>query len=97
MGAARAGSAKFTFTNGRSIDYCLAQTVALQFFIASLRDWDDAWRRYIALVNEAGCKAYPGLVAAAGFESPFAPGTMKKLAEAVGAWIEAQNKRLAEA
>ena len=77
------------------IDYCLAQTVALQFFTASLRDWPDAWRRYLALVNEAGCKTYPGLVAAAGFESPFVPGTMKKLAEAVGAWVEAQNAKLA--
>lgn len=77
------------------IDYCLAQTVALQFFIASLRDWPNAWQRYLALVNEAGCKTYPGLVAAAGFESPFAPGTMKKLAEAVGAWIKAQNAALA--
>ena len=77
------------------IDYCLAQTVALQFFTASLRDWPDAWQRYLALVNEAGCKAYPGLVAAAGFESPFVPGTMKKLAETVGAWVEAQNEKLA--
>lgn len=77
------------------IDYCLAQTVALQFFTASLRDWPDAWRRYLALVNEAGRKTYPGLIAAAGFESPFAPGTMKRLAEAVGDWIEAQNAALA--
>ena len=77
------------------IDYCLAQTVALQFFTASLRDWPDAWQRYLALVNEAGCKAYPGLVAAAGFENPFVPGTMKKLAETVGAWVEAQNAKLA--
>lgn len=76
------------------IDYCLAQTVALQFFTASLRDWPDAWRRYLALVNEAGRKTYQGLVAAAGFESPFAPGTMKKLAGDVGAWIEAQNRAL---
>ena len=69
--------------------------MALQFFTASLRDWQDAWQRYLALVTEAGCKAYPGLVAAAGFENPFVPGTMKKLAETVGAWVEAQNAKLA--
>lgn len=52
------------------IDYCLAQTVALQFFTAFLHDKKDAWRRYLALVGEAGGKTYPGLVAAAGAGQP---------------------------
>ena len=52
------------------IDYCLAQTVALQFFTAWLADKADAWRRYLALVGRAGTETYPGLVAAAGFASP---------------------------
>ncbi len=76
------------------IDYCLAQTVALQFFTAWLHDKQDAWNRYLALVNAAGTKTYPGLVAAAGFASPFAPGTMKTVARAVGAWCEEQNRAL---
>lgn len=76
------------------IDYCLAQTVALQFFTAWLADKQDAWRRYLALVNKAGTVAYPGLVAAAGFASPFADGTMKRIADTVGAWIEAQDTAL---
>ena len=76
------------------IDYCLAQTVALQFFTAWLADKQDAWQRYLALVNTAGTQPYPGLVAAAGFASPFQDGTMKAVAEAVGAWCEAQNEKL---
>ena len=76
------------------IDYCLAQTVALQFFTAFLHDKKDAWRRYLALVGEAGGKTYPGLVAAAGLGSPFAPGTLAKLGKEVGAWIAAQDAAL---
>lgn len=76
------------------IDYCLAQTVALQFFTAWLADKQDAWQRYLALVNKAGTVPYPGLVAAAGFASPFADGTMRRVAETVGAWIEQQDKAL---
>ncbi len=78
------------------IDYCLAQTVALQFFTASLHDWKDAWKRYLALVGAAGSKTYPGLVDAAGFESPFKAGTMAKLSAEVGEWIRKQDQLLAE-
>ena len=77
------------------IDYCLAQTVAFQFFTAWLKDKADAWKRYLALVNCAGTVAYPGLVAAAGFVSPFAGGTMRRDAQAVGGWIRQQDERLA--
>ncbi len=76
------------------IDYCLAQTVALQFFTAWLKDEKDAWRRYLALVNQAGTCTYPGLVAAAGFENPFRDGTMQHVAGAVGAWIEEKDRSL---
>ena len=79
------------------IDYCLAQTVALQFFTAWLADKADAWKRYLALVNRAGTETYPGLVAAAGFASPFAAGTMKAVAETVGEWVARQDTALRNA
>ena len=79
------------------IDYCLAQTVALQFFTAWLADKADAWKRYLALVNRAGTETYPGLVAAAGFASPFAAGTMKAVAETVGEWVARQDAALRNA
>ncbi len=76
------------------IDYCLAQTVALQFFTAWLHDKNDAWQRYLALVNQAGTKTYTGLVSAAGFASPFAAGTLEMVAQKVGDWIRAKNAEL---
>ena len=39
-------------------------------------------------------RTYPGLVAAAGLDSPFAPGTLAKLGKEVGAWIAAQDLSL---
>ncbi len=69
------------------IDYCLAQTVALQFFAAHLADKDDAWKRYLALTKRAGLDSYTGLVKAAGFKVPFEEGSLNQIAEDVGAWI----------
>ena len=76
------------------LDYCLAQTVALQFFTAFLKDKEDAWNRYLALVEKAGTESYPGLVAAAGFESPFREGTLRRLGCEVADWIEQQDRTL---
>lgn len=76
------------------LDYCLAQTVALQFFTAFLKDKEDAWNRYLALVEKAGTESYPGLVAAAGFESPFREGTLRRLGGEVADWIEQQDRTL---
>ena len=79
------------------LDYCLAQTVALQFFTSFLKDKKDAWNRYLALVEKAGTVSYPGLVAAAGFDSPFQDGTMRRLGGEVADWIEAQDRTLQQA
>lgn len=78
------------------IDYCLAQTVALQFFTAWLKDKKDAWQRYLALVKCAATVAYPGLIAAAHFENPFESGTMLHIAQTVGEWIQQKDKELSE-
>lgn len=73
------------------IDYCLAQTVALQFFAAHLADPKDAWQRYLALVRKGGTASYAGLVQAAGFAVPFDSGSLKPVADTVAAWIRAQK------
>ena len=69
------------------IDYCLAQTVALQFFAAWLKDTDDAWKRYLALVEKGGTKTYAGLVESAGFAVPFENGSLAPVAKDVANWI----------
>ncbi len=76
------------------IDYCFAQTVALQFFTLWLENKQLAWQRYLALVSKAGTMTYPQLVAAAGFSSPFENGTMKAVGEKVEKWCEKENEKL---
>lgn len=71
------------------IDYCLAQTVALQFFAAWLSDKKDAWTRYMALVRQGGRRTYAGLVESAGFAVPFEAGSLKGMVETVEHWTAA--------
>ena len=70
------------------IDYCLAQTAAFQFLLASRRDYADAFARYLRLSKQGGEKVWTDLLEEAGFPSPFTPGSLKNLAEQVEALLE---------
>ena len=70
------------------IDYCLAQTAAFDFLLASQEDYDDAFARYIRLSKQGGEKLWTDLLPEAGFRSPFTPGALKELAEKVEALLE---------
>ena len=63
------------------IDYCLAQTAAFQFLLASLEDYDDAFEKYMILSKQGGEKEWPLLLKEAGFRSPFEDGTLAEIAE----------------
>lgn len=65
------------------IDYCLAQTAAFGFLLASLEDYDDAFRRYIRLMKHGGEMYYNDLLEEAEIASPFKDGSLKVLAEKV--------------
>ena len=65
------------------IDYCLAQTAAFQFLLASQDDYDDAFARYLHLSQQGGEKLWTDLLAEAGFRSPFEPGALAQLAARV--------------
>lgn len=71
------------------IDYCMAQTVAFQFWIASMADRNDAWTRYLRFVDDGGTKTFRQLVEAAGLKLPYAPGCIKEIGQAISAWIGA--------
>lgn len=75
------------------IDYVLAQAVALEFFLASLENPQDAWQKYLNLVNQAGTKTYKGLVQAAGFPTPFEDGVMQSVGKRTYEWIYDQSKK----
>lgn len=63
------------------IDYCLAQTAALQFLLASREDYSDAYSRYLTLLSQGGEKTFAALLKEAGLRSPFEPGALRELAQ----------------
>ncbi|MDO4567713.1 MAG: M3 family oligoendopeptidase [Clostridia bacterium] len=70
------------------IDYCLAQTVALQFWAAARHDARDAWSGYLKLVSLAGTRTFTELVAAAGLESPFGEEALSNVAREAVQWLD---------
>ena len=70
------------------IDYCLAQTVALEFWTIMQTDTDKAWEQYMKLVRKAGTQTFDELVATAGLKSPFDEQALKEVAETAIQWLE---------
>ncbi len=69
------------------VDYCLAQTVALQIWMEALNNREKAWKKYLDLVKLGGTKTFVDLMKSAGLQSPFEKGGMKKIAEPVRKWL----------
>ena len=70
------------------IDYCLSSMAALQFYLLSLTDHKDAWQRYLRRVRRAGLASYTELLQTAGLQVPFAPGSVKGIAQQMTRWLE---------
>ena len=73
------------------IDYCMAQTVAFQFWLAYMENKEDAWKRYLEFTDKAGTKTFEEVVSEAGLFLPYGEGGMKKICESVGNWIKAHQ------
>ncbi len=69
------------------IDYCMAQTVAFQFWLASLENREAAWKNYLSFVDKAGTKTFQELVREAGLRLPYEAGTMKQIGAALTGWL----------
>lgn len=65
------------------IDYCLAQTAAFQFLLASLQDYDAAFARYMRFSRQGGEQVWTALLSEAGFKSPFEDGALKEFADQI--------------
>jgi M3 family oligoendopeptidase len=65
------------------IDYCLAQTCALQFWEQSQLDHPETMKRYRVLCSKGGSESFLSLVEGAGLMNPFAPGALTGACEAV--------------
>ncbi|MDD3262049.1 MAG: M3 family metallopeptidase, partial [Oscillospiraceae bacterium] len=73
------------------IDYCLAQTTALEFWSASVKDWKSAFERYLTFVKAGGTKTYVELVQLAGLQLPFEDGCIKNLCTEVNEYLQKQK------
>ena len=71
------------------IDYCLAQTVALQFWARIQDSLPDAWARYMAYTRLGGSLVFTQLLQKAGLDSPFDPECLRGVCEKALAWLEA--------
>ena len=70
------------------IDYCLAQTVALQFWSLIQENRESAWERYLKFTRLGGSDVFTGLLAQAGLESPFDEISVKKVCEKAEKWLQ---------
>lgn len=71
------------------IDYCLAQTVALQFWARIQKDQRDAWQHYMAYTKLGGSRVFTELLKEAGLGSPFEEACLSHVCEAAQTWLEA--------
>ena len=70
------------------IDYCLAQTVALQFWAMIQEDLPAAWEKYMAYTRRGGTLVFTDLLEKAGLQSPFDEECLRDIAEKTGRWLE---------
>ena len=69
------------------IDYCLAQTVALEFWAMIQKDPVDAWDHYMAYTKQGGSRTFVELLKGAGLKTPFDEECMKGVCEAAARWL----------
>ncbi len=70
------------------IDYCMAQTMAFQFWMLHLKDPKEAWTRYLAFVDKGGTQTFEDLAHGAGLKVPYDAGCVREIGAAVGKWLE---------
>ena len=73
------------------IDYCLAQTVSLQFWAMSQKDFPDAWDHYMAYTRQGGSQTFTRLLETAGMESPFEERCLRNVCQTARQWLAAYD------
>ncbi len=71
------------------IDYCLAQTVSLQFWARIQDSLPDAWAHYMAYTRMGGSRTFTELLEGAGLDSPFGEDCLRGVCEHANAWLDA--------
>ena len=73
------------------IDYCLAQTVALEFWAMIQKDLPGAWEHYMAYTKQGGGDVFTELLKKAGLESPFDESCLRGVCADANAWLESYD------
>ena len=70
------------------IDYCLAQTVSLQFWTRIQENPGEAWKTYMRYTEQGGSAVFTKLLENAGLDSPFEESCLKNVCEKASKWLE---------
>ena len=70
------------------IDYCLAQTVALEFWAMIREDPDNAWEHYMAYTKQGGSRSFVELLRHAGLKTPFDEECLRSVCAAAREWLD---------
>ena len=73
------------------IDYCLAQTVSLQFWAMLQKDKDNAWKHYMAYAKQGGSRVFTELLKNAELDSPFEETCLRGVCETAKAWLDSYD------
>lgn len=69
------------------IDYCLAQTVALEFWAMIQKNSENAWKHYMAYTVQGGSRTFTDLLKHAGLTTPFDEACLKEVCETAAEWL----------
>ncbi len=70
------------------IDYCLAQTVALEFWALLQKDKKAAWEKYMAYTRQGGSRTFTDLLKNAELDTPFDEKCLREVCETASAWLD---------
>ena len=70
------------------VDYCFAQTVALEFWSMIQEDEANAWKHYMAYTKQGGSRTFTELLKHAGLKTPFEEDCLKTVCEAAKKWLD---------
>ncbi len=70
------------------IDYCLAQTVALELWALLQKDKEAAWEKYMAYTKQGGSRTFTELLENAGLDTPFDEKCLREVCETASAWLD---------
>ncbi|HAN20805.1 MAG: M3 family oligoendopeptidase [Clostridiales bacterium GWF2_36_10] len=69
------------------IDYCLAQTVALEYWAMSQENYEEAFEKYMDFVAQGGKLSFVELCEKGGVIAPFEQGSLKSIVKAAEEWL----------